>query len=885
MSCDTGLSTPLRNIGPPLKNTSAFVMLNEDDCRLSPRGAVGEFCFGGDQVVSLLHEETPSLDTDFIQARGYLNRPDLTAAKFVDHPQYGRIYRSGDYGRLLVDGSLCYVGRRDDQVKLRGQRIELREINSVLLQTGMVHDCASMIMETGVRKQQQLLTFWVRSPSAVAEVQQLVRALFEKLAAALPAYMVPSMLIPVDTIPMTENGKTDQRILRRQFQELSLDETQNYSLDLGDADDDGDLSELEGTVVTALSEVTGVDIGDIRRHTSFYNIGLDSISAISFSRKLRDSGLGQLDVSTILRHSSVARLSTIISSGLDERVPEESQPAGLEGVFSDEFVSNIQEELGGFGKSVQSIYPCTPLQEAMLSAEASRSGSAYFNHLLFQLNGDLDRYRETWELMLRRHAILRTFFRSTNDAQYVYAQVVVENVSLPWISVEASVNDLSCTVEKRKLQFEEQFRATDVLPYSLTVFRDNDAGKSFLLLSMHHALYDGEAMVQLLHEIQLSFSCQPLPEVVQFEHFIGHVLRMDIEKSDKYWDEYLPDVSPSLLGSLKIDNEITSGSASHESRIELEVSYDVFKNMCKEASVTPLNLLHAAWARLLSTYTESSDVCFGNVFSCRTIPLEGADRVVGPCFNTLPTRIKLPSAATNQDIMKAAQRNNSNTLPHQLSSLRRIQRRNLGDGSPLFDTLVILQTRSPELDNNLWELISEKGSMDFPFICEITPDEKTNNIHVCLYGQESCISAEDAGLVIQQFAALIDHTIRYPSAQALDKRPIGEKMPFLPRKVTGRSRKLKSLAPVGPQASHPWTSYEEEVRDILCKFSKADQATVFQSTTIFQLGLDSINAVQISASLGERGYSVSAGSILEVRFKLQSSSEIYTNPSIGRYCK
>ena len=810
-----------------------------------------------------------------IQARGYLNRPDLTAAKFIDHPQYGRIYRSGDYGRLLVDGSLCYVGRRDDQVKLRGQRIELREINSVLLQTGIVHDCASMILETGARKQQQLLAFWVRASSAVADSQQLVRALFEKLARALPAYMVPSMLIPVGTIPMTENGKTDQRLLQRQFQELSLDEKQNYSLDLGDADDDGDLSELEGMVVTALSEVTGVDIGDISRHTSFYNMGLDSISAISFSKRLRDSGLGQLDVSTILRHSSVARLSTIISSGLDERVPDGFHPSGL-GVFNDEFVSHVLEEFRGFGKSVQSIYPCTPLQEAMLSAEASKTDSAYFNHLLFQLNGDLDLYRQTWELMLRRHAILRTFFKSTNDAQYVYAQVVVENVSLPWLSVEASANDLSCAVEKRKLQFEEQFQATDLLPYSLTVFKNNGAGKSFLLLSMHHALYDGEAMVQLLHEIQLSLSNQLLPDVVQFEHFIGHVLHMDVDKSDKYWDEYLSDVSPSLLGSLKIDKETTSGSSSHESRIELELSYDAFKNMCKEASVTPLNLFHAAWARLLSIYTESSDVCFGNVFSCRTIPLEGADRVVGPCFNTLPTRIKIPSAATNQDIMKAAQINNSNTLPYQLSSLRRIQRRNLGDGSPLFDTLVILQTKSPELDRNLWELISEKGSMDFPFICEITPDEKTNNIHIYLYSQESCISAEDVGLVVQQFAALIDHTIRYPSAQALDKRPIGEKMPSLPRKVTGRSRKLESLAPVGPQTSHPWTSYEEEVQDILCKFSKADKATVLQDTTIFQLGLDSINAVQISACLSERGYSVSAGSILEVRSELQSSKHILT---------
>ena len=99
----------INNIGPPFDNTSAFV-LDPDSDAILPRGAVGELCFGGEQVF-----------------RGYLNRPELNATKLINIAPYGRLYRSGDMGRLLPDGCILSAGRSDDQVKIRGQRVELGE--------------------------------------------------------------------------------------------------------------------------------------------------------------------------------------------------------------------------------------------------------------------------------------------------------------------------------------------------------------------------------------------------------------------------------------------------------------------------------------------------------------------------------------------------------------------------------------------------------------------------------------------------------------------------------------------------------------------------------------------------------------------------------------
>lgn len=836
-------STYVRNIGRPLKNTSAMIVEDGDSLGLLPRGAIGELCFGGDQIGRCLPDYEPSV-----------------TGRFADHLDLGRIYRTGDFGRLLPDGTLI-LSRSSGLAQSYAPSIDLDGVDRALMSLKMTQESVSMILDEPTLRQRRLAVFWVPSTkcSDSVQIEEATNDLFKELTKKLPSSSLPSLLVLVDAISLTMSYKTDHFMLRQRLEQLTTKELAMFSPKLNDTGDC--FTELEKTISAALSAVTGTDQISIRKHTSFYRLGLDSLSAISFSRKLQESGCGRLSVSTILRYSSIAQLAAVILATTDEHQPEQAVVPTPPMVFDENFTHQVEDEFKAAAMTVQNIYPCTPLQEAMLAAE-SGGHTAYFNHLLLLVHTDAEDMRAAWAKMMQRQGILRTCFTQTNDKGFAYAQVVLDTSILPWSHIETPSSEIENVIKESKSKFEGLSPVNGQLPYSLTLITDSTAHKTHLLLSIHHALYDGEGIARLLHELQLLLSGKELPENAPFHNFINYMTSVDYGSSDEYWDQYLSGVSPTLLPTPEpaANADVSTSQQIHTS---LNGSFVSFKQQCKDLSVTPLNIFHAAWFRLLSLYTDSSDVCFGNVFSCRTVPLDDADRIVGPCFNTLPIRIKSSSTATNGDIMKLSQKSNNNILPHQLSPLRRIQRRVLGDGSRLFDTLVIFQNRNIDLDPNVWELLQDEGNMGFPLICEIVPDESADNIQICLHFQVSYISQAVAENIARDFVALVGHITQYPSAQASDKRLLGADIGrVFEQKVPQTPNSVQFLTKSRPK--RPWSYQEEIVRDLICKFSDVDSDNVFQDTTIFQLGLDSINAVQVSAKLRGLGYKISSGDILEV---------------------
>jgi amino acid adenylation domain-containing protein len=835
-------STSLRNIGKPLKNTSAMIAADQELFTLLPRGAIGELWFGGDQV-----------------GRSLPNSDSSRAGKFIEHPEYGRLYRTGQFGRLLPDGSILLRERGESNI--HAQFIDIDEVDRALLFSAKVRDSVSMILDGCVHGQQRLVTFWIPSQQSVGHVrsEDVANNLLKELGTKLLSSSMPSLIVPIDEVPITRSNKTDHSELRRRVEQMKTEELVMFSPKSISDDSVNGLTELEQTISVALSAVTGAEQNNIRKHTSFYRLGLDSLSAVSFSRKLQEEGCGRLAVSTILRHSSIAQLAAVITLMVNEDQPEQVEVRPSTTVFDETFIHRVEDEFSAAAASVQKIYPCTPLQEAMLAAESS-DHSAYFNHLLILVRTDAEAMRAAWAQMMQRHEILRTCFTQTNDKRFAYAQVVLDISVLPWSHVQTSPdNQLENVIKTSKSNFEGISPINGRLPYALTFVTDSAAQKKHLLLSIHHALYDGEGIAQLLNEVQRSLSKKELPITVPFHRFIDYMTSFDYGSSDQYWDQYLSGFSPTLLPAPSADVDESTSRQYHKL---LNGSFGSLKQQCKYLSVTPLNIFHTAWARLLSLYTDSPDVTFGNVFSCRTVPIHGADQIVGPCFNTLPIRIKFSSTATNSDIMKLSQKSNSEILPHQLSPLRRIQRRVFGDGSRLFDTLLIFQNSKTDLDSRIWELLHDEGNMGFPLICEIVPNETEDKIQIYVHFQSSHISQAVAETIAAHFTALVEHTIQYPSAQAFDKRPLGINIPRLFEQKVTSTNAMCSLTKSRP--TRPWSAHEEAVRDILCKFSDVVSDNMPQDTTIFQLGLDSINAVQISAKLRGLGYKVSSGEILEV---------------------
>ncbi|KAJ5387232.1 hypothetical protein N7509_009773 [Penicillium cosmopolitanum] len=840
------------NIGVPLRNTSAVIIADTPTATVNilPRGALGELCFGGTQIGRIFHSDGPGEE------------------KFIDHPQFGRLCRTGDRGRILSDGTISLASG----LKVHGKEIDVDEIDRALLSSGMVEDSVSIVLDNPITNQQQLATIWTPSEKArqsadSENLEDVAKDLLTELTTKVSS-TVPSLLIPMSGILMTKSHTVDYARIKQEVEQMDPQRLALFSLHLDAANSDAPLNEVEQIIAGTLSSITGVDLKSIGRYSSFYKLGLDSLSAISFSRKLQESGLERLPVSTILQRSSIAQLATvanIMTNGhVTAPIQVEDKPSS---VFDENFLREVNDELISEDVSVKSVYPCTPLQEAMLAAK-SDDDSAYFNHLLLRVNTGIEGLKSAWNHMLQRHDILRTCFRPTNDKRFAYAQIVLENASLPWFYLEVSSQGLDHDLEKRKSEFESHSPVKDMLPYSLTVYVNLADNTAHLLLSIHHALYDGEGIAQLLHELQTSLAGQELLETTPFHKFIDYMVSTNTEISDQYWDRYLSGISPSLLSTpatAPADEKTPDQSASRQIQVTLNGSFTSFKDQCKSLSVTPLNVFHAAWARLLSFYAGSSDICFGNVFSCRTIPLEGADQIVGPCFNTLPMRVKFTSTSTNVDMMKLCQKHNSDILPHQLTPLRHIQKRTLPPihgGSMLFDTLVILQTRGTDLDRQYWELLSDKGNMGFPLICEVIPDGIRDTIQISLHYQQSYLGSDVAERLARDFVALVENTTQYPSSQASDKRSIGDNVPQIFEKIIKSN--TSQIASQQPNViTRPWSDQEEALREILCQYSAVDSSCVSLHTTIFQLGLDSINAVQISGKFHKMGYKISAGDILE----------------------
>lgn len=233
-------------LGPPVRNVTVYVV--DEHLRPVPLGAPGEIVFSGVCV-----------------GRGYVNDPERTASAFGEDPHRPgqRLYRSGDFGRWLPEGSLEFLGRRDAQIKIRGFRIEIGEIENQLLRLSGVRDGAVVVVDSP-RGAQELVGFQTGSGLSAEDIR-------EGLARSLPAYMVPRRIVRVDALPLTSNGKTDRRALRALAGGLAV---------APDDSRDGPRTEDERRLAEAWAAVLGIPVEGIGQHDNFFDLGGTSLSAV-----------------------------------------------------------------------------------------------------------------------------------------------------------------------------------------------------------------------------------------------------------------------------------------------------------------------------------------------------------------------------------------------------------------------------------------------------------------------------------------------------------------------------------------------------------------------------------------------------------------------------
>ncbi|MFS7879075.1 amino acid adenylation domain-containing protein [Streptomyces asiaticus] len=259
-------------IGRPTPNTRLYVL--DAGLRPAPRGAVGELYIGGGQL-----------------ARGYLNRPALTAARFVADPfgaPGGRLYRTGDLARWNADGQLEYLGRVDEQVKVRGYRVELGEIEAALARDPEVGR-ATVVLRADEGAGKRLAAYLV--PAAGGGLDPA--AVRERLAAAVPDYMVPAAFTVLDELPLNANGKVDRKALP--------------APDYTPREWSGPRTPQEEILCGLFREALGLDVVGI--HDSFFDLGGDSIMSMGLVNRIRSAFGVKLGMRTVLTAPTVAELA------------------------------------------------------------------------------------------------------------------------------------------------------------------------------------------------------------------------------------------------------------------------------------------------------------------------------------------------------------------------------------------------------------------------------------------------------------------------------------------------------------------------------------------------------------------------------------------------
>ncbi|KAM3476612.1 hypothetical protein MY5147_003117 [Beauveria neobassiana] len=835
----------IEHLGLVFNNTSVAVLQPKGLSTL-PIGWAGEFCFGGDQV-----------------ATGYLNMPRLTAEKFIQHPKYGRLYRSGDFGRMLPDGSLVILGRIDDQVKLRGQRIEAAEINGIVSRVFCATAAVTLVLKQIDSMGEWLVTFYVQDKAAedfcILEPNASVHhQIFAELHAKLLSYMVPSYLIPVSRIPLTSSGKVDKRAINTTFTQLSKDYLKTVAHN-SVKEDDEDWNDTEQAIASLIAASLKISRNDIGRWTPLAILGLDSLSAIQVSRSLTNEFRTTVSISCILQHPTIAQLARKLHYS-----HESGDVAIVNDFFSQEFQQSVTAVLAEENKELVEILPCSPLQEAMVS----RGKTSYYNKSLLRLHIDPYKMRGYWQHMCERHSILRTCFIATNSSSYPIAQVSLAKWELPWHEFTVTQPSLEDAIRDHLALVPEPLE-TNTPPLSLALIRYGET--RFLSFICHHALYDGVAMECLWREVEsLARGEQLRPSVAQGP-FISEIMKLP-STSQTFWKQQFSNFQPSVL--FRKPNGKAVQQATHS--LTVERSLHKTQHQIKSLGISLLALCQATMARLLAVVSQKSDVCFGNVMNGRTIGLEGIERLVAPCFNTVPIRQDMPDTLSNIDLAKSLLALNTSMLEHQFTPLRQVQKIAATERRSLFDSLLLVQQPLQEMDVNVWTLEEDAGVMDLPLVCEITPCPNLNTLVLDVHYDMSAVPHVAAAGIASLFKHILLQILESPHA-VLDRRSIPEplleqvhlRQPFFFDDSEDQYETEDS--------DSSWTDEELAVRAVLSELSQTPTQRIDRTTSLFKLGLDSINAVQVAAILRQKDYSISASDIVECQNCSKIARRIFEN--------
>jgi amino acid adenylation domain-containing protein len=614
------------SIGRPLANTKVYIL--NPELQPAPIGVPGELCISGDGL-----------------ARGYLNNPQLTAERFVPNPfeKDKRLYRTGDLARHSSDGGIQFLGRLDNQVKVRGYRVELEEIEATLRQHSSIKDAVVVLCDYPSDQGEPTKNPKTEMANSVASARMVayIRPSDHNVSAAdlhaflrekLPAYMMPSRFLSLDAFPLSPNGKVDR-------QALAVPKVLRSVVEHVRPESRTPIEEMLAELWKDVLKLDSVGVND-----NFFELGGHSLLVIQIISRVREVFGKDVSIHAMFETPTIAGIASRLEN------TEDGSPANFPPIKP---------------ATRDHPLPLSMSQEDLWHLDQIIPGTHLFNvPYVYRLTGDLNLndLEKALQELIKRHEALRTVF--DHKAGHP-VQIIKESLDLRLPVIDLRSVELDAASERiADIIVQERTQTFDLAlgPLIRTKLLCLTNTEYLLLVTMHHIITDEWSMRVFFRDLATLYDayCKggeppltaPSIQHADFAFWERNLLnRGFLDGQLNYWRMQLAgQISELEFRKTRKGTEPTTFGTKH---VSFELTENVFRSIRKVAvseNCTPFVIVLAALNILVFEWTDKSDICVGTLMANRG--KKESENVMGHFVNTVVLRNKIDRQLTLRQVVK-----------------------------------------------------------------------------------------------------------------------------------------------------------------------------------------------------------------------------------------